>query len=268
MSWTAPWLDAFDRPHERAAAEIVARILGATGRRHDGEGRQGAHDITLTVHSLTIAVEVKRITNSDQEELWTAVGRHDWVDESLASSWSVSLRPGAPSIKSIRQELPEVLRRLEELSSSPSNGWVVSQEDEPDLVGLGIRRVTHLGPGAPGVIYISQIECGSSPGPEIVSRTAEGLARQPGVFRKLLRSGMDRYHLFLWVDPFAHAHYAAMELSWLLPGVQPLLPRELDCVWIARSVTRSDSSLWADRLWRYGSLGCWEDLTSPLSPLS
>jgi hypothetical protein len=253
---------------EKAAGTIIARYVGGTVVPRDVPGApDGTHDLDIALPSgSVIAVEVTSARESKLLSIYaTAFGKR-WEAPSLSAHWQVAFESGKPlDVPRLAAGVVPHLELLEkrgvtEAGTLTSGAWRSAGDD----VVSAFQQITEL--GATYVRRWNEPASGETPlllfsghggvggNPEQVNALVE--ERAGAKAEKLLASGADERHLFVWID----SSYSDAELGMATmppPDASPSLPAGIDVVWAATGGMTNDLF---GRLWRSKPPGGWESL--------
>jgi histidine triad (HIT) family protein len=164
----------------------------------------------------------------------------------LRFGWFVLVAPGG-NVNLVRQQLPAILRRLEEhgISSIDDYAWDEEVEWASELIRSGHLQAAavslSLDPGVVGITGPMRVEWLSMNPDDVVTFAERFVARRPSDVAKLAASGADERHLFIWSGLFSEG---LVELRALgsdiesLPQRAPNLPDAITHLWIANEGSR------------------------------
>jgi hypothetical protein len=245
------------RPEEVWAARCIESALdGVTVEQHD-DGRENAmHDLTLVRHGDVFgACEVTAAADRTAIETWNVAhgdqGR--WVVSGLRGGWLLTLDPRC-KIRALRQEAPDLLRRLEE---TPSEEVAVR-----GLQQLGVVDARQGPTSFPGSVYIT-IQRPSEFTGGMVADNGDPLVewfdrwvREPQQrhnLDKLAKAHPLETHLFVAFPGFASAPFTVAHLLMRdappLPKAAPRLPDGLTHVWLTSFWTTGAIYHWSGTQW-------------------
>jgi hypothetical protein len=231
------------------AAQYIEATLGVQVELWDVDRRQAAHDLRYEHEGSSVAVEVKRIVDSDFRALEGALERTGYLrDGRLQRSWDVLLRHDA-SVSRARLEIPAILVLLEETgwlnvwemwqlrSRYP---WLAAWLDRLGAENLWSDPPTEIHP--PGFRLMPVPWGAFEPGIDALSTLAGDLLGSQSkamvsLRRQLQDADADERHAFLFVGKeFTEGwplmpHTADDEI--VLPATAPMLPDPIDGLWLA-----------------------------------
>src|SRR5256714_6551180 len=102
------------RADEEQIRIVLERALGVPVKQHDDGSEPGMYDLDIVYPDRPFAaLEITAAADSDSIELWRVMNDGErWCEENLEGGWSVTVDPTARG-KLLREDLPELLRRLE-----------------------------------------------------------------------------------------------------------------------------------------------------------
>ena len=207
------------------------------------------------------ALEITAAADSDSIELWRVMNDGErWCAENLEGGWSVTVDPTARG-KFLREDLPELLRRLEGAGMREfRRGHRHPEELERAAARLKVVSAFQGETEFPGSIYPT-IELPPERSGGFVGESGDPLAdwlgeflqddRRARVRSKLARSGATETHAFVVALGFSPAPFSVTDLLIRddppLPRIDPRLPREIGEVWAASSWTAGRVFRWSER---------------------
>lgn len=229
------------RPEEKAAADLVARVTGATVVAGPVSGR---HDTNLVLPSgRTIGLEVTQAADRDEVETWAAIAKCRGSDApALRRWWQVGLTSGF-SVKEARAQLPALLAKLE-AAGAIEHRWLGNPHHMPSpdarvrdvevaLDSIGVDHAHSVPPpdGAGGLAIVAHKDGGPVDGGDLIDAVVAE-AMKPDNRSKLTAMTADEHHLFVWVDFTSTAAHAALGLG-VVAFPDPDLPPEVGTLWVA-----------------------------------
>lgn len=232
---------------EKAAGRIVAQqVGGAKAIPRDVPGApNGTHDLDVELpDGRVIAVEVTSARKAKLVSIYaTAFGRR-WEAPSLSAHWQAAFESGKPlDVPRLAAGVVPHLELLEkrgvtEAGTITSNAWRGAGEEVVSAVRqikeLGATHVRRWNEPAPGevplLLFSGHQGVGGDPG--AVNALVEERARAK--VDKLVASGADERHLFVWIDG-SHSDAELGMATMPPPATTPSLPTGIDVVWAASS---------------------------------
>ncbi|HZP14949.1 MAG TPA: hypothetical protein VFA96_03930 [Nocardioides sp.] len=271
-----PWDEEAD-----AAALLAAYLDGVVHRRDPGGGAEQRHDFDLQLRDgRTIAIEVTRHTVAEYLRTLAAVDARDWYFPSLSNNWVVDMS-GPYNVRALHNQIAQPLTALEAagfeqllLRQALFDATLADDELDDDersaraklaaagawgaaesLYNMGVRSVCRIGAAdeSGGLIIPSDAPRAGATGASVVVDLVEYHAALADNAAKLARAAQaDERHLFVWVESSQDQAVAAFGFP-LLPERPPLLPDDIDAVWV---VTAFDQA----HIWQYHRDDGWRDL--------
>jgi hypothetical protein len=262
---------------EKAAGTIVARQVG--GKRiipRDIPGApDGMHDLDIELpDGRMIAVEVTFARQPKLVSIYaTAFGKR-WEAPSLSAHWQVAFESGKPlDVPRLAAGIVPHLELLEtlgvtEAGTVTSDAWRRAGDDVAsaiqqiaELGATHVRRWNEPTPGeTPLLLFSGHQGVGGSPG--AVNALVE--ERAGAKVKKLVASGADERHLFVWIDS-SHSEAELGMATMPPPATTPSVPAGIDVVWAA---TSGITDKLFERLWRLElPEGQWDRLSDVEGPL-
>lgn len=249
------------RDIEVFAVNVLSRWVGERGRvEHTGAGTGGGPDFRIEYVDGSVAVgEVGWDVDQRLAEMWSLLltqPEHHVIRLQPGSGlWSLSLRPGAP-IKRLLREVPALVEGLLESGVTrlnPDSGWGSS-----DLIAvaksLGIGRVeltTTNEPEDGGRAYYFFGSSGSfvPDDPDLIVDWLDDYLVNPryaDTCGKLLPIDADERHIFVVAGSAAppEASMFMLDLRSRAPGRAPRLPQGITHAWVGAEWGRGDVALW------------------------
>jgi hypothetical protein len=253
---------------EKLAVACISMALGVDVDVHDDGSAPSMYDLNIVYPNRAPgAVEVTAAADPEITALARLAYQGErWIIPGIAGGWAVSLEASA-KVKSLRANLPAILRTLEEQGirwARPEVWWEPGPYDEA-LRSLGVVHLFQGGTDFPGSVYLIpepglERTAGMVPteGRPLLDWLTEWLARPDKVdnLAKLAASGADERHLFLVVPAFAEAPFAVTDLLMRdgapLPNDPPELPPEVTHVWVAGTWSSGSGMRWSpEESWAY-----------------
>jgi hypothetical protein len=260
--------------YETTAGRIVAQRLGGVEHARDVlDAPAATHDLDIELpDSRVIALEVTSAADREIEALRaTALGR-EWKAPSLGRHWWL----GVPENRKLQVKtlmtgvVPhlEVLEQydIEEVGGSRHPDRHLPLGTDPAVVeaaqgmfALGADRATRLGVPEPGeaALVMASLHGGTSSNFVMLNKLVAECASAK--VAKLIAAEADERHLFIWIRPSA----AGAELAVATlppPASRPVLPDDIDVVWLATGPSTSDALY--GKLWQLRSSGGWENVSA------
>lgn len=248
---------------------MMHAMPGVTVTVHDDQSRDRMHDLDLIRgREVFGACEVTAAADQALIELWNVANGTDrptWTDPILAGGWYVVLDPAA-RLKRLREGLPPLLRRLEDLNvrevyvdeyrgrmQSPFNA---------EVEALRVVSARRSGTSVPGSIYLT-VELPSERSGGVVPDTGDALAtwvsgwlgepEQHHNVEKVLAAGRQEAHLFVILPGFTPAPFEAVDVLMRdggpLPTVPPSLPAGITHLWLVGTWSTGDVFRWDGSRW-------------------
>jgi hypothetical protein len=250
-------------PEEVWVQECIQQELpGLLVEQHDDGSRPSMYDLKITYPDSSIgAVEVTAAADAEQLALWKLVGGRGkrWIEPDLAGGWQVRVLPSTRG-KNLRQQLPSLLRELEQAGTRVIRGDSSSPDRLALLVcRLGIVQLLQAPTDHPGSIYVMPPEKlleemgGYSPvtGDPLATWLSAWIAEPSRAdnLRKLAGSGARERHLFVLLPGFNRAPFAVNDLLIApgapLPTMPPNLPSAVTHVWTMSTWDTGDGFRWS-----------------------
>ena len=217
--------------NEKAAAEVVVRVVGGSFEKTDIGGAQNTHDYEITTNDGTsIALEVTRSLDPAELEFrkvrWPAITglKHGWYVEA-------ELRFRKKHVELLQDFLIDIEAR------NPDDAGFIEIFD-PVLTKAGLRTVRRASPKSlgPGQIHVYPPAVGAgSYGFEDPTRLVDSIASRADNKKKLCSATSSERHLFVW------CHFGSPAIAALVDGTLPTGTLEaldyLDAAWIAGAWT-------------------------------
>lgn len=243
---------------EEAAAKTVAYVLSAEYELHDTGSRSGAYDFTIVGDGTSVALEITQATDLATEKFYGAIEKYgeSFEGEGLETHWMVAV--DAPSsdfrardLKRLQQELVKMISALEAEGRTSFDCHLPKDEEREvcatydfikfgntiDMDGRPEVRLNHV----PVVSF----------GQEDYVEVAEARAHLEDNRAKLAKSGLDRRHLFVWVNVWELGAAAAFAVG-APPQRAPDLPAEVTDLWVGRFVEdRTQAWHFGEGKWTY-----------------
>ena len=235
-----------ERPEERFAFAVVARVLGATVEPNDIGGRQGAVNAILHYpDGRTAALEVSSIGPESEAGIINYLGArgHFKSIAGVTRRWLIQVpRDFHPADM---RKVDKVLPRCEASEAENLSELAGEGGDIDDLLSQGVRATTSATGAADTAgsrVYFATT-MGGSPGSGMASlpdELAEALRtpKMQSKIGKLAVAGLKERHLFLVVRPsaFGWPVYDGLAFGGPLPTGTPRLPDDLSQVWLVSGI--------------------------------
>jgi hypothetical protein len=239
-------LVSHERPEERFAFAVVARVLAATVEPYDIRGRQGAIDAILHYRDgRTAALEVSSIGPEDEAGILNYLGArgHCRSIAGVTRRWLIQVpRDFHPADM---RKIDKVLPRCEASQAESLSELAGEGEEIDDLLSQGVRATRAAGMADPAGsrIYFVLPPMGGFSGSGMASlpdELAEALRtpKMQSKIRKLAVAGVKERHLFLVARPsaFSWPVYDGLAFGGPLPTGVPRLPDDLSQVWLVSGI--------------------------------
>ena len=252
--------------HELSAGNAVADVLQGRAIPRDIPGAPpGTHDFDIELEAgRRIALEVTSAADSSIISQREAAFGREWPAPGLEHDWWVSLRESRTtephSIARMMRQVPAILAVLqdEDVNDVETRTYLPPttppriREATEELRRLDVAAAHRLGAPKNGeALVLLGFRRGASANPDAVNELVAERAKAK--LEKLLRSGADERHLYVWIDSTrAEADLAMATLP--PPSSGPALPAGIDMVWAATFGWASQP----ERLWRASPGGAWE----------
>lgn len=250
------------RRDELNAAQIVCERTGGTTTRRDYPGAPPrTHDFDLLLpDGRIIALEVTSNTDPGYRSLFNAIKQQgEWPAPALSCSVYLLIDRDT-RIRALREQAEFLLRSEPAMQTGAER---FHPEEGNPLYTIGVRAVRKLPELLPRQIVCEpddfDLRTLDHQDGHALAADVEQLARQDA--DKLGKTIADERHLFVWIDFFQKDAVADLR-SGGLPRIRPVLPPEIDVVWVAeafcpgRVLTYSCSDGWADS-------GIWQSCEDP-----
>ena len=244
---------------EELAAAVLGLLPGVDVTETDVPGAPPSTcDLLVTTANSNWAVEVTRAMDPVAAASWGAAAKLDWHLPGLRSCWALVAEDGFRSTR-VHNAAAEALPRLDSLGvfSIPQLGLPHTDSVAQPLLILERAGVNHGSsyPAPSGMtpwVDIGTSRSGFAPSSDLAYSLQAEIDKTDNR-RKLLRSGAEEHHLFIWVED--DSSYPAMHDT-DTEGVSITLPTEIDVVWAARTL-KGDWPI--THLWRFEN-GEWKVL--------
>ncbi len=258
---------AMSRSQEDAASAILEAHLGWPVIHHDNQSSPGMYDLEIRYPAGRLgAVEVTSAENEQLAADFGALHKNPILrDRRLQRGWLAVLRPSA-SVKVARSRLADMLVLFEAVGISEASVYTVRSLDEDDRDVWARRQLddaevetVKAGSMQPGVVGITgpmRVGWLSTNPDDVVTFVEDFVASRPSDVEKLLRSGADERHLFVFSGAFSTGWQALRALGLDVPQLPvraPSLPVGITHVWVAAEVGARPSriAVWsADAGWQ------------------
>lgn len=239
-----------ERPEERFAFAVVARVLAVTVESYDVRGRQGAVDAILHYpDGRTAALEVTSIGPDTEAGIISYLGARGYCKSvaGVTRKWIVQVpRNFHPADM---RKIEKVLPRCEASGAENLSELTGGDQDVDYLLSQGVRAASAAsGPGAAGSrVYFVLPAIGGFSGPGMASLPDE-LARVLRIpttqskISKLAATGLKERHLFLVVRPsaFSWPVYDGLAFGGPLPTEAPSLLGNVSQIWLVTAFERAE----------------------------
>ncbi len=249
------------------AQRIVSVAVGAEVHEHDDNTAVSMYDLRIgPVESPTMAIEVVGAVDREWTETWNVGPGRSGKRWDVSGNWMMTIQP-ATRIKTLKRELPPLLRALVEMGVRHFDDErlqprrALGDELADALADLGVESLHCYEPNGDGKIHMTMPGQGGmvhESGHLVSDWIVEFLshADQVDVLHKLaLATRALRREVFIPVTlmgaPWSVTSYLTGTLD-QLPGACPLLPAEVDGVWLAPTMSfhealgvRWDGSDWS-----------------------
>lgn len=238
-----------ERPNERAARHVVARVLGHRVSRHEDGKFDSQVDALIHGPDEIAALEVV----ADHEEAfnaqWAALERlnHRLEVPSLQRLWSAQLARTA-KVRDVVKRLPDLVLALERSQHSDAE----RAEALDAIRRLRVQTIRPVEGAQPGRINLHVEGWGGWSTLTMAQYVEKVLAAAPDVPRKLKLHPALAKHAFIWTTISTdHGIQSMLERrEQPLPTDPPSLPEGVTHVWIAGSFTSQGAVAWfPDRGW-------------------
>lgn len=261
-----------ERPNEAAAKDIVERTTGVDLEHADTNG-----GVDYLSPDGTVALEVTAVTNGEKkgarDALRKSVAKDDPTTE-LQGCWIVFAPDNQSKMKTFVQRVKPALAELELAGISRFDqqsaaihvlqGGAHASLYKP-LLEAGVEQAAYEphpqsqdDPAHSHQMLVSTGSGGSASGSdEAVDRLMSELNTRTDDPKKLLESGAEQRHLFVWLnDDSPHkiarplSHTAPSSIGWGLPTVTPKLDPAITHLWVMHERSgkgwRWDGNVWAE----------------------
>lgn len=257
-------------PEEKAAGEIVAKLLGGTAVPRDVPGAdEKTHDLDIKLPTAgRISLEVTAAADGALEALArNALGtKHE--APTLIQDWWVGLpMDGELMVKRLMKGVIPLLETFEAHGvtqvprfprGKPLGSEGETAEAASELHELGALHANALGPPKAGEVaqILTSLAGGASSNFGSMNDLVAECARKK--VEKLIAAGGDERHLFVWLRSSASDAQLAMT-TLPPPDSVPEIPEGVDVVWLAVGIPGQPVP-W---LWRMRPPGWWEQVGRP-----
>lgn len=262
-----------ERPNEAIAKQIVERVMGIQLEHADTHG-----GVDYMSTDGTVALEVTAVTDGEKQSARDALSRSKAKGSpttKLQGCWLVFVSDTQPGMKTFMQRVPPAIAELEFVGETyfddqRAAAHVIEKGELSriyrPLLDAGVERAVYQPhpdrPEDPDHVHRIWTSTGSggsvSGSDESLDRLMEELNEKPDNPTKLLASGAEQRHLFVWLNddtwyniarPLSRESPSWADDGWGLPTTKPQLDPTITHLWVVHDRSRL-GWLWDGEKWQ------------------